>query len=145
MSLPTSPSIDPNGTLVQTLLGHGFTTAQISTAQEKLWISAGSGEGGYDDLNAVGEMLVTMYGGGGARMEKANTSSEGSYATHTSYDTDTDDEDEDERGLKEGEIVWCVALSVFKWLSCLFELRLTLCTGVLPTQYHRTNSILQLH
>eukprot|EP01082_Thalassiosira_pseudonana_P016134 g13879.t1 g13879 contig9:656606-657532(-) len=101
MSLPTSPSIDPNGTLVQTLLGHGFTTAQISTAQEKLWISAGSGEGGYDDLNAVGEMLVTMYGGGGAGMEEASSSSEGSYETDSSYETDTDDEDEDERGLKE--------------------------------------------
>jgi hypothetical protein len=40
---------DPNDTLVQHLIGLGYTSSQISSAQETLWNAVGSGEGGYDD------------------------------------------------------------------------------------------------
>jgi hypothetical protein len=52
---------DPNLTLISHLLSLGYTTDQISEAQETLWNTVGSGEGGYDDVVAVERLLKQLY------------------------------------------------------------------------------------
>jgi len=78
----------PNSTLVETLLEQGFTREQISKAQEQLWEAVGSGEGGYDDVWAVSDLLVHLYGGGGG----------GGGAGESDEEDDSDNEEESEEG-----------------------------------------------
>ena len=52
---------DPNLTLITHLQSLGYTTSQISEAQETLWETVGSGEGGYDDVVAVEGLLRQLY------------------------------------------------------------------------------------
>jgi hypothetical protein len=80
---------DPNDTLVQHLIGLGYTSSQISSAQETLWNAVGSGEGGYDDVVAVEGLLRQLH-----KREEESSGSE--------YETDTDLEEEEEGELKGG-------------------------------------------
>ena len=92
----SAPTVDPNATLVQTLLGHGFTIEQISKAQEQLWEAVGSGEGGYDDVWAVGDLLVKTYGGGSGSMDDDDDEEE-----DDSKEEDSEEEEEDDFELDE--------------------------------------------
>jgi hypothetical protein len=77
----------PNDTLVSHLISLGYTASQISNAQETLWNSIGSGEGGYDDLAAVEGLLKHLY-----RNDEEESSS------GSEYETDTDEEEEQLKG-----------------------------------------------
>lgn len=88
---------DPNLTLITHLQSLGYTAAQISAAQETLWNTVGSGEGGYDDVVAVEGLLKQLHHGGEEESE-------------SEYETDTDSDEvvvEDIKGGSSGEFfIW---------------------------------------
>lgn len=85
---------DPNDKLVSHLVTLGYTPSQISHAQETLWNTIGSGEGGYDDADAVEGLLRQLY-----RKEEESSSS------GSEYETDSEEEEggEQVKGESSGE------------------------------------------
>ncbi len=113
---------DPNHILVETLLEQGFTREQISKAQDQLWEAVGSGEGGYDDVWAVSDLLVHLYGGdGGVGAEASDEEDDSDYEEESEEGSESEDSGEYEEesdlevektadknvlGLKEGKIIF---------------------------------------
>ncbi|KAL7463817.1 hypothetical protein ACHAXS_004174 [Conticribra weissflogii] len=86
---------DPNYALVETLLEQGFTREQISKAQDQLWEAVGSGEGGYDDVWAVSDLLVHLYGGdGGVGAEASDEEDDSDYEEESEEGSESEDSGE---------------------------------------------------